>query len=176
MPAKRIRPLEHDEHRLVIEYFHNASDELLVTMGVDKQKLLPKDDWMALYEADFARPIQKRQFFYVGWELDGELIGHSSVNHIEFGRHANIHLHMWDRSNREQGMGLWFFKQSVNYFLKLFELGKLLCEPCADNPAPNRTLQRLGLTPIKTYQTTPGMINFEQQYVTQYEITASFGE
>jgi len=173
MSAKRIRPLEPEEHRLVIDYFHNASDELLYTMGVAREKLLPKAAWFALYEADFRRPIERRQFYYVGWELDGRLIGHSSVNHIEFGSHANIHLHIWDSSRRQQGMGLWFFKQSVNYFMELFELKRLFCEPCADNPAPNRTLQRLGLKPAKTYRTTPGMINFEQN-VTRYEILRPF--
>lgn len=176
MSDKRVRPLELDELHLVIDYFHSASRELLVIMGVEPARLWPKDVWLEALQADFAKPLREREYFYLGWEFDGTLIGHSNINHITFGSHANIHLHIWDDSHRERGMGPWFFKQSVNYFLREFQLQKLLCEPCADNPAPNRTLQRLGLSPVKTYRTTPGPINVKDQLVTLYEIMTPFEE
>jgi hypothetical protein len=39
----------------------------------------------------------------------------------------------------------------------------LYCEPYALNPAPNKTLEKLGFKFLKTYTTIPGWINFEQE-------------
>jgi hypothetical protein len=41
-------------------------------------------------------------------------------------------------------------------------LKKLFCEPYALNPAPNKTLEKIGFEFVKEYITTPGWINFEQ--------------
>lgn len=175
MIDKRIRPLDLSEHWKVIEYFHNASDTLLENMGVDRTKITPRDEWFERMAGEFKKELDQRLFCYVGWEYDGALIGHSSVSHINFGSHANIHLHVWHQENRERGLGVWFFKHSINHFFRVFELSKIICEPYAENPAPNRVLQKLGLVPVKKYLTTPGLMNFEQ-YVNRYEITAPLGD
>jgi hypothetical protein len=39
----------------------------------------------------------------------------------------------------------------------------LICEPYARNKAPNAILPQLGFIKIKTYRTTPGAMNFEQE-------------
>jgi RimJ/RimL family protein N-acetyltransferase len=175
MTGKQIRPLKLNEHWSVIEYFHNASDLLLETMGVDRNKFISKEEWFKNMEEEFTKELSQKQRFYIGWEYNGELIGHSSISNIKFGDYANIHLHIWQQGYREKGLGIWFFKQSINYFFKEFELSKLICEPYAENPAPNRVLKKLGLVPVKKYLTTPGLINFEQ-FVNRYEITAPFGD
>ena len=44
----------------------------------------------------------------------------------------------------------------------MFNLLKLFSQPYALNPAPNRTLQKVGFKYLKTYETTPSWINFRQ--------------
>lgn len=39
---------------------------------------------------------------------------------------------------------------------------KLYCELYALNPAPNKTLEKVGFTFIKEHITVPGLLNFEQ--------------
>jgi RimJ/RimL family protein N-acetyltransferase len=173
LPSKRIRPLELIEHIKIIEYFHSASDELLERMGVTKSKLVPKDVWENLLTENFGKELAERKFYYVGWEYDGVLIGHSSINNIVYGDHCNIHLHIWDEQKRERGLGSFFFKSSVNHVFEKFKLKMVICEPNADNPAPNGLLQKLGLQPVKNYLTIPGII-CEEQYVNRYELTAPF--
>ena len=174
-PRKRVRPLTLEEHRHVIEYFHSADDAFLVAMGVDKTKLRSRDNWFVLMKTEYDKPLKKKTLCYLGWEYDGKLIGHSNISDANFGDTAKVHLHLWHDDTRMKGLGTWFFKQSVNWFLRNFELRLITCEPHADNDAPNRVLQKLGLTPLKTYLTVPGPFNSEQM-VTRYEITAPFDD
>lgn len=89
-------------------------------------------------------------------------MGHSSINKIKLGEEAHIHLHLWKSELRKAGLGMEFFKRSVNFFLREFRLKRLLCEPYAENPAPNRVLSKEGFKLVKRYRTIPGVINFEQ--------------
>ena len=173
MSDKLVRPLTLEEHRKVVEYFHNADNDLLFAMGADRAKLTAKEQWFAALREDFARELRQRCFCYLGWEYDGELVGHSNINAISFGECANIHLHIWGNGFRERGLGVWFIQRSVNYFMREFELQKIICEPYAENPAPNRVMEKLGFFPVKKYLTVPGAICFEQ-YVNRYEIVEAF--
>ena len=58
---------------------------------------------------------------------------------------------------------------SANFYFERFDLKKLLCEPSADNPAPNRVLEKLGFAFIRRYRTIPGVIAYEQD-VNRYEL------
>jgi [ribosomal protein S5]-alanine N-acetyltransferase len=42
-------------------------------------------------------------------------------------------------------------------------LRRILCEPYAENPGPNRLLAKLGFRLVKRYRTVPGVINFDQE-------------
>ena len=61
-------------------------------------------------------------------------------------------------------------EQCLAYYFSRFALPKIICEPKADNPAPNRLISQLGFKRIKTYTTTPGPINFEQT-VHRYQLS-----
>ncbi|MEE8576178.1 MAG: GNAT family N-acetyltransferase [candidate division Zixibacteria bacterium] len=173
MSNKLVRPLQADELIRVVEYFHSASDDALKSMGVLRSKFKPKEEWEQILLQDHSRPLPERENHYIGWEYDGVLIGHSSINQITWGEQCNIHLHIWDGKFREKGLGLFFFKKSVNFFFGLCDFKVMLCEPYAENPAPNRLLTKLGLEPTKRYKTIPGAINHEQ-FVNQYKIYSAF--
>ena len=166
---KRVRPLTPDEHARVVDYFHSAGDDLLKIMGVERVLLKPRDGWLAALLADLDRPLEERQRFYVGWELDGALIGHSMLSDIEFGKEARIHLHIWVSPKRRGGLGSWFFSNSAAFFIETFQLQTLICEPHAENPAPNALLKKVGFHLVRSYWTRPGAHCFEQ-VVNRYEI------
>jgi len=60
-------------------------------------------------------------------------------------------------------------RKSANFYFDRFQLKKLLCEPWAENHAPNRVLEKLGFTLVKRYKTIPGVIAYEQE-VNHYEL------
>jgi len=80
-----------------------------------------------------------------------------------------MHLHLWNPSARKKGLGLLFLNQCILYYFEWFKLKTLICEPYAHNQAPNAILPDLGFTKVKTYTTTPGSINFEQE-VNRWEL------
>ena len=82
-----------------------------------------------------------------------------------------MHLHLWNSRLRKNGLGFELIKRSIPIFFKEFQLKTLFCEPYANNIAPNKTLIKLRFEFIKTYETTPGWINF-QQMVNRYELSA----
>jgi RimJ/RimL family protein N-acetyltransferase len=168
-----VRPFEsRSDYLSMIEYFTSGSPEFLRGMGVDPAKMPDRDAWLERAWRDHQLPEDDagRERFYVGWYLDGELIGHSSISQIRWGEEAYIHLHMWKADRRRSGIGSEFFRKSIDFFYDRFQLKRLYCEPYAENPAPNRVLEKLGYKPVKRYRTTPGPINFEQD-VNRYEIT-----
>ena len=158
-----IRPMKPDEIPLMVDYFHSLEDSNYQLMGIDPAKLPSQSEWINLLSQDFERPIDKRNFFYVVWLDKESIVGHSNINEITYGDWAKVHLHIWDPSFRRQGSGLKLFKESLKMYFCEFKLKKIICEPHAINPAPNKLLHKIGFHFQETCQTTPGWINFEQK-------------
>ena len=131
-------------------------------MGADPHKLPTLEAWRQLLREDLKRSSQTQQFYYLLWELDDTPVGHSNVNKIIFGREAYMHLHLWQPIQRRSGHGTFFIQACIAQYFERFKLQNLFCEPYAMNPGPNRTLPKVGFEWVKTYDTTPGWINFHQ--------------
>jgi ribosomal-protein-alanine N-acetyltransferase len=165
-----VRPFSsREEYELMLDYFYKADDTFLRGMGVDRLKLPERDKWLDALLADHEKPDSERDRFYLVWICQGRRVGHSSINKIVLGSEAFIHLHLWDSQLRRAGLGTEFVRRSANFYFQRFNLKKLVCEPSADNPAPNRVLEKLGFTFIKRYRTIPGVIAYEQD-VNRYEL------
>ncbi len=147
---------------LRIDYFHDASDDYLVTLGVDRASLPSREAWRAAYMEDYALPLENRQGMYLIWEADGRTVGFSSADRIVFGQEAFMHLHIVDPDLRHHGLGTGFVKESARSYFRVLQLERLYCEPNAFNTAPNRTLQRAGFRYLFTHLAQPAPINFHQ--------------
>lgn len=154
--------MEFDEVDLMINYFLNSDTEHLNRLGVDREKLPDLDEWRELLRKDFESKYEKKETFYVVWVLDDVLVGHSHIAKIMYREEAYMHLHLWDSFYRKQGNGTYFISESITHYFDKFRLRNLFCEPHAINPAPNKTLARVGFEFVKTYETTPGWINYHQ--------------
>ncbi len=161
-PTLTVREMQLADVGIRVDYFHDASDEHLRTLGVGRSLLPARQAWMVSHEEDFARPMRERESYSLVWELDGRPVGFSSTDHIVFGTEAFMHLHILRRPERQVGLGTEFVKLSAQRYIQVLELERLYCEPNAFNVAPNRTLQRAGFRYLFTHETTPGPINFPQ--------------
>ena len=157
-----VRPMRLDEVDLRIDYFHDSSDEYLRKLGVDRELLPSRDDWRAYYEEDFARPLAERETYNLAWLLDGRFVGFSSIDHIEPGDHAFMHLHIIEEPRRRSGLGTEFVRLSVDEYFRAFDLQRLFCQPNAFKVAPNRALQRAGFRYVFSEEMRPTVINFPQ--------------
>ncbi len=159
---RNIRELSINDIDRIINYFLQADRDFLREMGVEPKKLPHHDDWYSLILEDLDRSTPQKNFYYLIWELDGCPVGHSNINKIIFGKEAYMHLHLWEQGERQSGNGTYFIKESIGRYFKNFELQNLFCEPYAMNPAPNKTLAKIGFELVKKYDTTPGWICFPQ--------------
>jgi len=159
-----------EETHLIVDYFLKADAQHLARLGVDPARLPESSAWNTLLREDFQRPLTERHFFYVLWEIDGALVGHSHIGDIAYGKEAYAHLHVWQPDGRKRGYGTLLMRDSVAIYFAEFHLERLFCQPNAYNVAPNRTLQRVGFEYLDTIQTTPGWINFHQP-VTRWLLT-----
>jgi RimJ/RimL family protein N-acetyltransferase len=157
-----VRPMRLDEVDVRIDYFHDASDEYLTHLGIDRALLPSRAAWRSYYEEDFARPVAERETYNLAWELDGRIVGFSSVDHIEFGEQAFMHLHIVEEPRRRVGLGTEFVRLSVEEYFRALALRRIFCQPNAYNVAPNRTLQRIGFRYVFTEEMQPSIINFPQ--------------
>jgi len=160
--TRTVRPMRLPETRLVIDYFLNADLKFLARLGVDPAKLPEADAWFEAIAREYGKPLPERAFYFVAWESDGVPIGHSNLSDIEYGERAFMHLHIWNPALRLSGNGTYFVRESVRLYFEKFELQQLYCQPNALNIAPNRTLPKVGFKYLKTYETTPGWLNYHQ--------------
>lgn len=162
LPGLVVREMQLAEVTIRIDYFHDSSDEHLITLGVDRASLPSRETWFSAYAADYALPIANRGGMALIWEFDGRTVGFSSADRIVFGEQAFMHLHILNPELRHQGLGTAFVKESARYYFQTLQLERLFCEPNAFNVAPNRALQRAGFRYLFTHETQPSPINFHQ--------------
>ena len=175
--APGIKPFSCEaDYGRMIDYFLQADENFLISMGVDPEKLPSKQDWLDRLLPDLERSDYEKQTYFLSWLYNGVAMGHSNVSKIRYGDEAYVHLHIWVPEHRKVGMGTELLRRSANAFIRKFALKSLYCEPYAENPAPNQALSKLGFRFIQRYRTVPGSINFEQdvnQYLIQHKITKS---
>ncbi len=157
-----VREMTEAEFEVRVRYFHDAPDELLATMGVDRDLLPDPDDWRSSYVRERARPLAERENFALSWLLEGTMIGFSTADRIELGRQAFMHLHIVTAARRRTGLGVEAVRRSAAVYFDTFDLERLFCEPNALNIAPNRTVQAAGFRYLYSHHTTPGRLNFPQ--------------
>lgn len=157
-----VRPMVAAETELIVDYFHGSTPKHLETMGVDRARLPHPDEWRAWLAEDFDNPPEDRDRFCLIWLADGRPVGFSTVDDIDAGDSARLHLHVLDLDQRAQGIGTTCLKLSVDIYFETLRLKRVLSEPNAFNVAPNRTLQKAGFVYVKTHMTVPGPLNFHQ--------------
>lgn len=157
-----VRPMRLSEVGFRIDYFLQASDEHLLTLGVERSRLPSRDEWLRSYEREFALPVAERSSYILAWELDGELVGFSTADPFTFGDEAFMHLHIRRPDRRRSGLGVQFVRRSADAYFETLELRRLLCQPNAFNVAPNRTLQAAGFRYDRTEVCRPHPLNFKQ--------------
>ncbi len=157
-----VRPMDLTEVKLIIDYFHDASNEHLARLGVDPKRLPDRASWETHYARDYAKPVESRKSFLVVWEAEEGPFGFSTVDKIVYGQEAYMHLHIIKPELRRSGYGAQCVRQSARLYFETFRLQRLFCEPNAFNVAPNRTLQRAGFQYVMTHETIPGPLNHRQ--------------
>ncbi len=162
-PALYVREIQPPDTALIARYWLTADPAYLQGMGVDLTKMPTEAHWLALLSEQLSLPYEEKKSYCIILQADGQPVGHCNVNKIRFGEEAYMHLHLWSASDRRRGIGAALVNMAIPYFFQNLHLQKLCCEPYALNPAPNRTLPKIGFQLVKTYTTTPGFLNFEQE-------------
>ena len=167
LEVRELRPLDVP---LLCDYWMKATPEFLTGMGVDLKKLPDREQFAAMLAEQLSQSIPQKQSYCVIWVLNGNPVGHSNINKIRFAEDAFMHLHLWPSGARKKGLGTEFVKLSLPWYFKNYKLKTLFCEPYALNPAPNKTLEKVGFKFIKEHICVPGWLNFEQP-VNLWEMT-----
>ena len=157
-----VREIESRDLPLICGYWLNSSPDFLKGMGVDLNKIPSAKNLELMINGQLEQNYREKKSYCTIWEIDGKAIGHCNVGDIKYGYHAFMHLHIWEAVDRKRGCGIELAKMSLPYFFDHLKLKNLFCEPYALNPAPNRTLERLGFEFVQEYITVPGALNFMQ--------------
>jgi RimJ/RimL family protein N-acetyltransferase len=165
-----VREIEKPDLDPLIRYWLESSAEHHAGMGVDVSKIPDEKAWRIMLLKQISQPYQEKQGYCMIWEVDGKPIGHCNLNPVVYGEEGFIHLHLWNGEGRKKGMGTELVKMTIPHFFNTMKLKKINCEPYALNPAPNKTLPKLGFDFVKEYTTIPGWIGFEQP-VKRWELT-----
>ncbi len=165
-----VREIESNDIDLIANYWLNSDPDFLTNMGVDLNKMPTRDKLINMLTEQINSPLNQKNSYALIWEVDGVPIGHSNVNGIDFGNLATMHLHIWKPDFRKKGLGAELVKKSLPFYFEKLKLNSLYCEPFAFNPAPNKTLEKVGFEFVKKYRTIPGSLNFEQE-VNRWKLT-----
>jgi RimJ/RimL family protein N-acetyltransferase len=145
-----VRPLVPKDFNGFINYWLGLSQAEIACMGVAIDRMPSATQMRRDLEAMLAAPKDAARSFVLAWCINGEAIGHSSLKGIVPGGFGNVHLHMWRADLRGKGYGPRLFCLAAVDFYDRFKLKRMICEPKADNPSPNRLLQRIGFPLIST--------------------------
>lgn len=148
--------------QLIVNYWQTAEPAFLLGMGVDLKKMPPPEQLKEMIADQLNHPYENKKAYAIIWLVNGGPVGHCNVNKIIFGEEAYMHLHLWNNDTRQKGIGASLVKMTLPWFFKNLQLKNLYCEPYALNPAPNRTLEKVGFELVKEHVTIPGYLNFEQ--------------
>lgn len=165
-----VREIQQSDIDLLCNYWFNSSAEYLAGMGADIKKLPSRQAFTLMLNEQLSAPIEQKKSYCIIWLNEGKAIGHSNTNPTRYSDEATMHLHLWDSDTRKKGMGAQLLEMTIKLFFENLKLKKLCCEPYALNPAPNKTLEKVGFSFVKEYITVPGSINFEQP-VKRWEMT-----
>ena len=165
-----IREITLPDIRLIADYWTTSDPEFMKSMGVDIDKIPPRNDLVEMLSRQIDQTYEEKQSYAIIWLIDGNPSGHSNINKIIFGEEASMHLHLWNGPNRKKGMGAELVRMTIPKFFANFKLNKLYCEPFALNEAPNRTMNKVGFDFVRRYKTIPGSLNFEQE-VNRWELS-----
>ena len=165
-----IREFVESDIATIVDYFLKADAAFLRGMGADKDKLPSREKWIQKLTTELDKPYPTKKYHYIIWLRDGQAVGHSKVNHINYGESATMHLHLWENALRKKGLGVKFLRKTLPLYFEKFVLKKLICEPYSKNIAPNKILKKIGFDLVRIYTTIPGPINFKQK-VHRYELT-----
>ena len=158
-----VRELQKEDIEYIVQYWLDSESSHLVGMGVDLSKLPTRNVLTNMLIEQLNQPIAEKQSYCIIWEVDGQAVGHCNINKIVPGKEAYMHLHLWRSGFRKRGVGTSLVKMSLPFFFENFKLKQLFCEPYVLNPAPNKTLKKVGFTFSKKHVTIPGSLNFEQE-------------
>jgi RimJ/RimL family protein N-acetyltransferase len=139
-----VRPLAAEDFDAFINYWLRLSGAEIERMGVALNRVPSAKQMRSDLEAMLTPQNNAVHSFVLAWCVDGQAIGHSSLKDIVPGDSGSIHLHMWRADLRGKGNGAHLFCLAAVDFYKRFKLKRMVCEPKADNPSPNRLLQRIG--------------------------------
>jgi len=145
-----VRSLVAGDFSEFINYWLGLSEVEIARMGVEIDRMPSATQMRSDLEKMLAATNSAVRTFVLAWCINGEAIGHSSLKEIVPGDSGSIHLHMWRGDLRGKGYGSQLFCLSAVDFYKRFKLKRMICEPKADNPSPNRLLQRIGFPLIST--------------------------
>ncbi len=158
-----VREIQNGDIDLIANYWREADPKFLVRLGVDPNNRVTRSALQKALTEQMNMPIREKMSYTLIWEMDGEQVGHSNINKIEFGEKAYIHFHLWHSEIRQKGIGTEFIIKSLTYFFDNFNLKQLYCEPYALNFAANKTLEKIGFKFERQYKTIPGAQNFKQE-------------
>jgi RimJ/RimL family protein N-acetyltransferase len=158
-----VKALSAAEIPFLLDYWYQSPPEYIYALGADINLFPKRSDFETMLLKQISTPYPQKKGMAHIWLENGKPIGHNNVNQIIFGKQANMHLHIWEASLRQKGIGTTLLKLSIPNFFSQLKLEMLFCEPNAHNIAPNRTLAKLGFHFIKTHVIVPGSINYKQE-------------
>lgn len=173
-PIITIRDFIEEDMIAQDEYFKKASDEFLFKMGVNAaaiRNVAPPSRVRPI----LATPVKERSIHVFTIEINGICSGVFVIKKIQFGKQADLHMHIFNIDNRRKGYGSKIFWTVVAKVFDVFDVKIIICEPSATNPAPNALLQKLGLKVVAQVVTPADGILIEH-LANRYEITRDFFE
>jgi [ribosomal protein S5]-alanine N-acetyltransferase len=148
--ALSVRPLAREDFDQFINYWLALSPAEIERLGVASDRLPSADRMRSDLEAMLAAADENVRSFVLAWCVNGEAIGHSSLKDIVPGESGSMHLHMWRADLRGKGHGAHLFCLATVDLYNRFKLKRIICEPKADNPPPNRLMRRIGFPLVST--------------------------
>jgi RimJ/RimL family protein N-acetyltransferase len=123
----------------ILDYYYNPTPSTLESIGVKAFNLPPIQhytDWLIKCATD---NDQEKTAYICLIKLEEINIGHVVLGHLQFGKEAVFHIHLWKEQHRKMGAGKSIFPQIIQIAFTRFALQRLII----DVPTTNIAAQKL---------------------------------
>ena len=117
-------PAKAEEIHWIVDYFYQCNSADLKRMGI-APLLPPPKKWVKNIQHQMALADTEKELYYLLWRLNEQLVGHSNLSHLVYGKTAKVHLHLWSSEKRQSGLGKLFTEQCLAHYFSRFTLPEI---------------------------------------------------
>ena len=141
-----LSELKREEVPVFAAYLAQLGDDPTIGPIIDKTKI-PSEEQL-IEKLSMSLPLNKVDSETLIIHLNGQAIGHHSINPLQYGDCGVFHAHIWQKEHRRLGICSWTYPMAGIYFIEKFHLKRIVYNTPRTNEKAVKLKEKIGYRAI----------------------------